>query len=79
MGGGKAGEILLEAVCAEEHTTYSLLVGARLDVTGGGWGCGKGMGMTWLQEPQDLFLFRDTMLKLIRSDNLEHKELTKAA
>jgi len=25
------------------------------------------------------FLFRDTMLKLIASDNLEYKELTKAA
>jgi hypothetical protein len=25
------------------------------------------------------FLFRDTMLKLIHSDNLEYKELTKAA
>ena len=25
------------------------------------------------------FLFRDTMLKLIHSENLEYKELTKAA
>lgn len=36
--------------------------------------------MTWRFNNRDNnFLFRDTLLKLIRSDNLEYKELTKAA
>jgi len=36
--------------------------------------------MTWrFDNRKNPFLFRDTMLKLIASDNLEYKELTKAA
>jgi transposase-like protein len=36
--------------------------------------------MTWrFNNRKNPFLFRDTMLKLIHSDNLEYKELTKAA
>jgi transposase-like protein len=36
--------------------------------------------MTWrFNNRKNEFLFRDTMLKLIHSDNLEYKELTKAA
>jgi len=36
--------------------------------------------MTWrFDNRKNPFLFRDTMLKLIHSDNLEYKELTKAA
>ena len=36
--------------------------------------------MTWrFNNRKNPFLFRDTMLKLINSDNLEYKELTKAA
>jgi len=36
--------------------------------------------MTWpFNNRKNPFLFRDTMLKLIASDNLEYKELTKAA
>jgi hypothetical protein len=36
--------------------------------------------MTWrFNNRKNSFLFRDTMLKLIHSDNLEYKELTKAA
>ena len=36
--------------------------------------------MTWrFNNRKNEFLFRDTMLKLIQSDNLEYKELTKAA
>ena len=36
--------------------------------------------MTWrFDNRKNPFLFRDTMLKLIRSDNLEYKELTRAA
>ena len=36
--------------------------------------------MTWrFNNRQNPYLFRDTMLKLIASDNLEYKELTKAA
>ena len=35
--------------------------------------------MTWrFDNRKNPFLFRDTMLKLIHSDNLEYKELTKA-
>lgn len=37
-------------------------------------------GMTWrFENRKNPCLFRDTMLKLIHSDNLEYKELTKAA
>jgi hypothetical protein len=35
--------------------------------------------MTWRFNRKNPFLFRDTMLRLIHSDNLEYKELTKAA
>jgi hypothetical protein len=36
--------------------------------------------MTWrFNNHKNPFLFRDTMLKLIHSDNLEYKELTSAA
>jgi len=36
--------------------------------------------MTWrFNNRKNPFLFRDTMLKLIHSENLEYKELTKAA
>jgi hypothetical protein len=36
--------------------------------------------MTWgFNNRRNPSLFRDTMMKLIRSDNLEYKELTKAA
>jgi hypothetical protein len=36
--------------------------------------------MTWrFNNRKNPYLFRDTMLKLIHSDNLEYKELTKAA
>jgi hypothetical protein len=36
--------------------------------------------MTWrFNNRKNPFLLRDTMLKLIHSDNLEYKELTKAA
>lgn len=36
--------------------------------------------MTWrFNNRKNPFLFRDTMLNLIPSDNLEYKELTKAA
>ena len=36
--------------------------------------------MTWrFNNRKNPFLFRDTMLRLIHSDNLEYKELTKAA
>jgi len=36
--------------------------------------------MTWrFNNRKELFLFRDTMLRLIYSDDLEYKELTKAA
>ncbi len=36
--------------------------------------------MTWrFNNRKKPFLFRDTMLKLIHSDNLEYKELTRAA
>ncbi len=36
--------------------------------------------MTWrFNNRKNPFLFRGTMLKLIHSDNLEYKELTKAA
>jgi hypothetical protein len=36
--------------------------------------------MTWRFNNRDNpFLFRDTMMKLIQSDNLEYKQLTKAA
>jgi hypothetical protein len=31
------------------------------------------------QQPQKSNLFRDTMMRLLQSDNLEYKELTKAA
>ena len=35
--------------------------------------------MTWrFNNRKNSFLFRDTMLKLIHSDNLEYKELTSA-
>jgi hypothetical protein len=36
--------------------------------------------MTWrFNNWKNPFLFRDTMLKLIHSDNLEYRQLTKAA
>jgi hypothetical protein len=36
--------------------------------------------MTWrFNNRKNPYLFRDTMLKLIHSDSLEYKELTKAA
>jgi len=36
--------------------------------------------MTWrFDNRNNPFLFRDTMLRLIHSDNIEYKELTKAA
>jgi len=36
--------------------------------------------MTWrFDNRKDPYLFRDTMLRLIHSDSLEYKELTKAA
>jgi len=36
--------------------------------------------MTWrFNNRKNPYLFRDTMLKLIHSENLEYKELTKAA
>ena len=36
--------------------------------------------MTWrFKNRKNPFLFRDTMLKLIHSENLEYKQLTKAA
>jgi hypothetical protein len=36
--------------------------------------------LTWrFNNRKNPFLFRDTMLKLIASDNLEYKELTKGA
>jgi len=36
--------------------------------------------MTWrFNNRKNPYLFRDTMMKLIRSENLEYKELTKAA
>jgi len=36
--------------------------------------------MLWrFDNRENPFLFRDTMLRLIHSDNLEYKELTKAA
>ena len=36
--------------------------------------------MTWrLNNRKNPFLFRDSIFKLIESDNLEYKELTKAA
>ena len=36
--------------------------------------------MTWrFNNRKNPFLFRDTMLKLIHSDNLEYKELTRSA
>jgi hypothetical protein len=35
--------------------------------------------VTCFNNRKNRFLFRDTMLKLIHSDNLEYKELTKAA
>jgi hypothetical protein len=36
--------------------------------------------MTWrFSNRENPYLFRDTMVKLIHSENLEYKELTKAA
>jgi len=33
----------------------------------------------WFDNRKNPFLFRDSIFKLIESDNLEYKELTKAA
>jgi hypothetical protein len=67
-GGESAFSLLKRGIMGTWHKISAKHLAAYLDE------------MTWrFDNRKNPFLFRDTMLKLIHSDNLEYKELIKAA